>query len=155
MNKTVDHWIAVADVLKQQRDSAEKERDAMRKVIATMEEVAREAYAHWDNDADSKVGKCLVALSGATGLRKDLDRARDAALAVGELGGAKAESEALRKDAARLDWMESRKSYSISNLGGMACAHLWVTDGEDVRVTMSVTKPTLREAIDAAMKATP
>jgi hypothetical protein len=87
MNKTVDHWIAVADTLKQQRDQAEKEREAM------------------------------------------------------------------RKDAARLDWLESRKSYSISNLGGMACAHLWVTDGEDVRVTMSVTKPTIREAIDAAMEA--
>jgi hypothetical protein len=27
MNKTVDHWIAVADTLKQQRDQAEKERD--------------------------------------------------------------------------------------------------------------------------------
>jgi hypothetical protein len=87
MNKTVDHWIAVADTLKQQRDQAEKERDA------------------------------------------------------------------LRKDAARLDWLESRKSYSISNLGGMTCAHLWVTDGEDVRVTKSVTKPTIREAIDAAMEA--
>jgi hypothetical protein len=80
MNRTVDHWIGVADTLKQQRDQAEKERDALRKVIATMEELAREAYAHWDNDADSKVGKCLVALSGATGLRKDLDRARDAAM---------------------------------------------------------------------------
>lgn len=31
MNKTVDHWIAVADTLKQQRDQAEKERDALRK----------------------------------------------------------------------------------------------------------------------------
>lgn len=156
MNQTIEHWIAVADTLKQQRDQAEKERDALRKdadivrrararssvvvevtlelltkdaftaqplhvmltdngdgthlltfreseelhilrsrlkafekkcdylrkVIATLEELAREAYAHWDNDADSKVGKCLVALSGATGLRKDLDRARDAALAV-------------------------------------------------------------------------
>jgi hypothetical protein len=30
MNKTVDHWIAVADTLKQQRDQAEKERDALR-----------------------------------------------------------------------------------------------------------------------------
>jgi hypothetical protein len=61
-------------------EAAEAERDTLRKVIATMEELAREAYAHWDNDADSKVGKCLVALSGATGLRKDLDRARDAAM---------------------------------------------------------------------------
>jgi len=83
----LDHWIAVANVVKKQRDQAEKERDA------------------------------------------------------------------LRKDAARLDWLESRKSYSISNLGGMSCAHLWVTDGEDVRVTKTVTKPTLREAIDAAMEA--
>jgi hypothetical protein len=66
---------------------------------------------------------------------------------------AESERDALRKDAARLDWLESRKSYSISNLGGMACAHLWVTDGEDVRVTKSVTKPTIREAIDAAMEA--
>jgi hypothetical protein len=63
-----------------ERDALRAERDALRKVIATMEELAREAYAHWDNDADSKVGKCLVALSGATGLRKDLDRARDAAM---------------------------------------------------------------------------
>jgi hypothetical protein len=30
MSKTVDHWIAVADTLKQQRDQAEKERDALR-----------------------------------------------------------------------------------------------------------------------------
>jgi hypothetical protein len=34
MNKTVDHWIAVADTLKQQRDQAEKERDALRKDAA-------------------------------------------------------------------------------------------------------------------------
>jgi hypothetical protein len=67
---------------------------------------------------------------------------------------AEQERDALRKDAARLYWLESRKSYSISDLGGMACAHLWVTDGEDVRVTKSVTKPTMREAIDAAMEAT-
>jgi hypothetical protein len=65
------------------------------------------------------------------------------------------ERDALPKDAARLDWLESLKSYSISNLGGMACAHLWVTDGEDVRVTKTVTKPTIREAIDAAMEAKP
>jgi hypothetical protein len=64
-----------------------------------------------------------------------------------------AERDALRKDAARLDWLQSRKSYSISNLGGMTCAHLWVTDGEDVRVTKTVTKPTIRAAIDAAMEA--
>jgi len=66
---------------------------------------------------------------------------------------AEAERNALPKDAARLDWLESLKSYSISNLGGMACAHLWVADGEDVRVTKTVTKPTIREAIDAAMEA--
>jgi hypothetical protein len=66
---------------------------------------------------------------------------------------AEQERDALRKDAARLDWLQSRKSYSISNLGGMTCAHLWVTDGEDVRVTKTVTKPTIREAIDAAMEA--
>jgi hypothetical protein len=70
-----------------------------------------------------------------------------------EIHAIRAERDALPKDAARLDWLESRKSYSISNLGGMACAHLWVTDGEDVRVTKSVTKPTIREAIDAAMEA--
>jgi hypothetical protein len=176
LRQSVYHWHDTAQMLKVQRDMAEQERDewkiramaseqqrqalrderdALRKVTATMEELAREAYAHWDNDADSKVGKCLVALSGATGLRKDLDRARDAAMEVKELGGVKAECEALRKDAARLSWLESRKSYSISNLGGMACAHLWVTDGEDVRVTKTVTKPTLREAIDAAMEVTP
>jgi hypothetical protein len=34
MNKTVDHWVAVADTLKQQRDQAEKERDALRKDAA-------------------------------------------------------------------------------------------------------------------------
>jgi hypothetical protein len=68
-------------------------------------------------------------------------------------GQAAAGPDALRKDAARLDWLESLKSYSISNLGGMSCAHLWVTDGEDVRVTKTVTKPTIREAIDAAMEA--
>jgi hypothetical protein len=37
MNKTVDHWVAVADTLKQQRDQAEKERDALRKDTARLD----------------------------------------------------------------------------------------------------------------------
>jgi hypothetical protein len=69
-------------ILRSRLTAFEKKCEALRKAIATMEELAREAYAHWDNDADSKVGKCLVALSGATGLRRDLDPARDAAWGV-------------------------------------------------------------------------
>ena len=56
-------------------------------------------------------------------------------------------------DAERLDWLASRQSYSLSNLGGMAVAHLYVSSGGEVRMILSVTKPTVREAIDAARAA--
>jgi hypothetical protein len=42
MNKTIDHWIAVADTLKQQRDQAEKERDEW-KIRAMASEQQRQA----------------------------------------------------------------------------------------------------------------
>lgn len=49
---------------------------AMREHIAMTEQVAREAYEHWDGDHDSKVGKYLAALAGGEGIRVDLDKAR-------------------------------------------------------------------------------
>lgn len=55
-------------------------------------------------------------------------------------------------DTERLDWLASRQSYSLSNLGGMAVAHLYVsTSRDEVRTELSTTKPTIREAIDAAI----
>jgi hypothetical protein len=58
MNKTVDHWIGVADTLKQQRDSAEKERDALRKDAARLDwladTVAIEAFG--TDDVESHAG---------------------------------------------------------------------------------------------------
>ena len=42
MNKTIDHWISVADTLKQQRDQAEKERDEW-KIRAMASEQKRQA----------------------------------------------------------------------------------------------------------------
>jgi hypothetical protein len=140
MNKTVDHWIAVADTLKQQRDQAEKERDDWKR------KCLEEACAH---DKTRRAWGAEVTDMTRNAMR---DGSEFGSL-LSERDALRAERDALRKDAARLDWLESLKSYSISNLGGMACAHLWVTDGEDVRVTKTVTKPTIREAIDAAMEA--
>ncbi len=122
-----DEWKIRAMASEQQRQALRAERDALRKEC---------------NEALE-----MLSFTGETSLWQA------AAAANQEVGYFRAERDALRKDAARLYWLESRKSYSISDLGGMACAHLWVTDGEDVRVTKTVTKPTIRAAIDAAMEA--
>lgn len=49
---------------------------AAMEVIHTMEKIACAAYAHWDADRDSKVGKYLAALGGTPMIRDDLDKTR-------------------------------------------------------------------------------
>jgi hypothetical protein len=41
--------------------------EALRALVATMENVAEQAYEHWDADRDAKVGKILGALAAADG----------------------------------------------------------------------------------------
>jgi hypothetical protein len=202
MNKTVDHWIAVADTLKQQRDQAEKERDAMKARAETaeadtlgcaMEAVDRamkaeaERYAlRQELDAILTKRSQIVSVGAILeevetiraekdALRKDMEGLRllvshdsyamsfqtmgqyrtalqevlDAALEVKELGGVKAECDALRKDAARLDWLESEKVFRASYYPVKEWSR-WVLEATDV-----TEGATLREAIDAAMEATP
>lgn len=46
--------------------------------VATLQRVACEAYAAWDSDQDSRVGKLLAALGGTRGIRRDVDAAVEA-----------------------------------------------------------------------------
>jgi hypothetical protein len=171
MNKTVDHWIAVADTLKRQRDQAEKERDAMRKELdailtkrsqivsvgAILEEVAA---IRAEKDAlrkDMEGLRLLVshdsyAMSFQTmgQYRTALQEVLDAALEVKEFGGVKAERDAMRKDAARLDWLESEKVFRASVYYLVERRPRWVLEATDM-----TDGATLREAIDAAMAVQP
>jgi hypothetical protein len=61
----------------------------------------------------------------------------------------RAEKDALRKDAARLDWLESEKVFRASYYPVKEWSR-WVLEATDV-----TEGATLREAIDAAMEATP
>ena len=72
-----------------------------------------------------------------------------------ERQAARAECEALRKDAERLDWLESRHIYSVSNLGGVSCVRLYASSGNEVSVIVSLIRPTLREALTAALAVQP
>jgi hypothetical protein len=79
MNKTVDHWIAVADTLKQQRDQAEKERDALRKDVERLTELAAlsgEVFAFAITDSK------LPNLETRRQLHDAVNRALTAAMAV-------------------------------------------------------------------------
>jgi hypothetical protein len=88
----------------------------------------------------------LIEQARLMALRDEAVQKRDEAIA---------ERDEARRDGARLDWLEARKSYSLSNLGGMKCSHIYVNGGGDVSVTISTTKPTIREAIDAAIEVQP
>jgi hypothetical protein len=125
MNQTVEHWIAVADTLKQQRDQAERERD---------ETVAGAEYRR----------KLLAALET-------------------RCAAAEAERDALRQDAARLDWLADellldhilferidQKSLNIYELEGIVAEqHGRINPNENDR------REAFRRMIDAAMEATP
>jgi hypothetical protein len=92
MNKTVDHWIAVADTLKRQRDMAEQERDEWKRKYLD------EAGAH---DKTRRAWGEEVADMTRRGMR---DGSEFGSL-LSERDALRAECEAMRKDAARLDWM--------------------------------------------------
>ncbi len=63
--------------------AAQEEARNMREALEKAQQIAREAYTHWDADRDSKVGKLLAALGGTRGIRPDFDTLTDA-LARGE-----------------------------------------------------------------------
>ncbi len=106
---------------------------------------------------------CALAAGEGAMLCEEIDRLReevrakvvDAFEEVARAASAEAECEALRKDAERLDWLESRHIYSVSNLGGVSCVRLYASFGNEVSVIVSLIRPTLREALAAAMAVQP
>jgi hypothetical protein len=151
MNKTVDHWIGVADTLKQQRDQAEKERDALREDA----DIVRRARAR-----SSVVVEVTPEL-----LTKNAFTAQPLHVMLTDNGDGthlltfreSEELHTLRTDAARLDWLAA--AHTLHN----SVEILYVVDGYTVDVMhhdgatchKSSHAETLREAIDAAMEATP
>jgi hypothetical protein len=102
MNQTVDHWIAVADTLKQQRDQAEAEREK------------------WELSSTNWQVDCRVAQSERDALRKELDAIlakRSQVISVGaileEVATLRAERDALRKDADIVRRARARSSLVI------------------------------------------
>jgi hypothetical protein len=136
MNKTVDHWIAVADTLKQQRDQAEKERDALRQEL----------------DAILTKRSQIVSVGAI----------------LEEVATIRAEKDALRKDAARLDWMADTVAIEAFGTDDVeahfGCVGMDVYEhasivaderGNDDDPTPSDQREGFRRMIDAAMEATP
>jgi chromosome segregation ATPase len=156
----LDHWIGLADTLKQQRDSAEKERDAM-KARAEQAESEREAvYVQIECCADEidilkhEREKWEKRARKLLKHRKALREERDAfvvdmefwrhewALVVGELGGAKAECDALLKDAARYRYLRQGDG------------RLYITPGPDEGNSCGAVQGAVADqVIDAAMEA--
>ena len=113
----LDHLISFADVLKQQREQAEAERDAMKARAEAAESERDAVYVQIECCADEidilkherekweKRARKLLRNRKSLRAERDVlldDREfwrRVSALAVGRAGGAKAECEALRKDA--------------------------------------------------------
>jgi chromosome segregation ATPase len=186
MNTTIDHWISVADTLKQQRDQAEKERDAMKARAEAAEaeaKVLREVSIKFnrigwtmlealgDVTAEDEVKECNSsevadrfiaqrddAVSQLADYTQEVLHLRSERDSLGErltaatkrAQRAEAERDALRKDAARLDWLESEKVFRASVYYLVERRPRWVLEATDV-----TEGATLREAVDAAMEATP
>lgn len=67
------------EVLRTRADAAERRVEALTSLVAVMEQMAAQAYEHWDADRDAKVGKILGALaSHRPGYSITLDAARQA-----------------------------------------------------------------------------
>lgn len=72
---------AVEDVedVRTRADAAERRVEAVKALVAVMEQMAAQAYEHWNADRDAKVGKILGALaSNRPGYSITLDAARKA-----------------------------------------------------------------------------
>lgn len=84
---------ADARSLRARAETAERRLAAVTTLVATMEQLASQAYEHWDNDRDAKVGKILGALASyRPGYSLPLDAARQAvtdAEAAAQRGGLK------------------------------------------------------------------
>ena len=76
--KDLEAAFKTAEIIRR-AENAEAERDRLREVLASVPKIAGEAFDHWDNDRDAKVGKFLVALAGYTkGYRADIDAIHEA-----------------------------------------------------------------------------
>ncbi len=125
LRQSTEHWHDTAQMLKRQRNVAEEERDSwkLRAMKAEQERQAAKADAeHWKGEW---------------------------AVVMGQLGGARAECEALRKDAERLDWMESQQVLRAS-FYPLCFPPCWVVEASEV-----TSGETLRVAIDAALAVQP
>ena len=116
-----------SEMLKRQRDTAEEERDwwKLRAMKAEQElQAARVEADHWKAEW---------------------------AVVMGQLGGAEAECEALRKDAALLDWLDTKR-------GPYSRRPMREVIGSEWRIVFthpSNHTPTLREALTAARAVQP
>ena len=198
----LDHWIGVADVLKQQRDQAEKERDALKARAEAAEREREAVYVQieccadeidilkherekWEKRARKLLRHRKVLRAERDALRKDNEvlhqevqmqlmelgmkgigdrvsqylRADDECnKAVDRAMKAEAERYALRKDAARLDWLE-KHGVRTDWCDPENPDSVWVIFSDNRKdwdaAGGSSNGETLREAIDAAMEATP
>jgi DNA repair ATPase RecN len=89
MNKTVDHWIAVADTLKQQRDQAEKERDEWKRKCLDEAGAHDKTRRAWGEEAADMTRNAMRDGSEFGSLLSERDALR-------------AERDALRKEVERL-----------------------------------------------------
>jgi hypothetical protein len=103
----LDHWIAVADTLKQQRDQAEKERDEWKSKYLDEAGAHDKTRRAWGEEAADMTRSAM----------------RDGLEFVSERDALRAERDALRKDAARLcQWREDDPDFGTWRTG---CGHLW------------------------------
>ena len=127
LRQSTEHWHDTAQMLKRQRDTAEEDRDGW-KIRAMQSEQGRQ------------VNRDLLII--AEGQR---DQAKMRAEA------AEAEREALRKDAARLDYLDTvRDPYSLRPM-----REVIGTEWSIVFTHRATHTPTIREAIDGAMAVQP
>jgi hypothetical protein len=148
----LDHWIAVADKLKQQREQAERERDEWKSKYLDEAAAHDKTRRAWGEEAADMTRNAM----------------RDGSEFVSERDALRAERDALRKDAARLDWMADTVAIEAFGTDDVeahfGCVGMDVYEhasivaderGNDDDPTASDQREGFRRMIDAAMEATP
>jgi hypothetical protein len=149
----VDHWIAIADTLKQQRDQAEKERDALRKDA----DIVRRARGRFSlvievtpelltKDAFTAQPLHVMLTDNGDGTHLLTFRESD------KLHTLRAERDALRKDAARYRLL--RGLFRHAKWADVDALHELEPDGEKY-IADDLLDAALDCVIDAAMEAKP
>jgi hypothetical protein len=163
LRQSTEHWHDTAQMLKRQRDMAEQERDAWK--VRAMESEKQRDQAEKERDALRK--ECnealeMLSFTGETSLWQA------AAAANQEVGYFRAERDALRKDAARLDWLADTvaiEAFGTDDVEAHAgCVGMDVYEhasivaeerGNDDDFSASDMREGFRRMIDAAIEATP